>query len=78
MLKEKLKLIVEKYKRMDEFFNLYYENKLLKSKYQERTDENLIGMFKGGDLSEYASEQVLIRKTVKREVLDYIREINWE
>lgn len=78
MLKEKLKLIVEKYKRMDEFFNLYYENKLLKSKYQERTDENLIGMFKGGELSEYASEQVLIRKTVKREVLDYIREINWE
>ena len=57
----------------------YYEDDILKAKYYERTDKELIDLFTTGILSLWKSEDVLLRKTEKIKILDHFRQtVKWD
>ena len=59
-------------------FDEYYENDKLKSEFSERTNTALIGHFKNGLLSKYRSDDIVLRSTEMRTILDLIRkEVVW-
>lgn len=63
---------------MESILATYYEKDALKDKYTERTDTVLINHFKNGLLSRYKSDDILLRKTTQRTILDEIRqEVVW-
>ena len=56
----------------------YTEEGILKEEYYDRLDNDLINIFTNGILSEYVSNDVLIRKNSKVKTLDFIRhEVKW-
>jgi len=77
LINEKNRVILD-YKEVKAFIKKYYDAGTLKDLYLDRTDENLIKEFKGGRLNKYCSYDVVIRKTEKETVLDYMRDIVWE
>ena len=57
----------------------YYDEKVLKEKYYERTDKALVDLFTTGILSHWKSEDVLLRKTEKIKILDHLRQtVKWD
>lgn len=57
----------------------YYEMNKLKVEYSERTDADLINHFKNGVLSRYKSDDIVLRTTELKTILDNIREeVIWE
>lgn len=80
--KDKLiELIIKKKEdlvQLKDFCNKYYNNGKLREEYKERTDKDLINMFKNGLLCEYISTDIVIRVENKETILDVIRqEIEW-
>jgi len=64
---------------VNKILETYYESDKLKTKYIERTDTDLINHFKNGLLSRYKSDDIVLRKTELRTILDNIRsEVIWE
>lgn len=57
----------------------YYDENVLKEKYYERTEKELIDLFTTGILSLWKSEDVLLRKAEKIKLLDHFRQIvKWQ
>jgi type I restriction enzyme M protein len=57
----------------------HYEKDVLKDKYYERTDKELVDLFTTGILSHWKCEDVLLRKTEKLKILDHLRQsVKWE
>ena len=65
---KRIELFVNKY------YNKYYE---LKEEYAERTNKDLIDMFRIGLLKNYKSEKIALRESTLLTVLDYLRKLNW-
>jgi len=63
---------------VDKFIDKYYDNEKLRDEYSDRTDTELIKMFKTGALSKYQSTRIALHKSAHLSILDYMREINWE
>ena len=65
--------------KMKEFVSKYYDDKyVLKSEYSERTDCELVDMFRSGILKPYRSERVALHKTTFSTILDYLRILKWD
>ena len=78
-LKEKIEGIEAEKAQVVEFLETYYESDKLKTEYSERTDNVLINHFKNGVLSRYKSDDIVLRTTELRTILDNIRkEVIWE
>ena len=77
---EKIKLKIEKEKdTVSNFLSKFYENDNLRAEYKERTDIELIQMFKTGLLKDYCSKEVLLREKEQLTILDAMRqEVVWE
>lgn len=57
----------------------YYDEKVLKEKYYERTDKAMVDLFTTGILLHWKSEDVLLRKTQKIKILDHFKQsVKWE
>lgn len=77
--KEKIQYQEEQKELIENILNKYYDNNKLKSEYTERTDEELLNHFKNGLLSQFKSEDILLRQKETHTILDYIRkEVVWE
>ena len=64
---------------IENVFAKYYANNLLKEEFNDRTDKDLIDVFKTGLLKQYKSEDVLLRNTKEIKILDAIRkEVLWD
>ena len=61
-----------------DFINKYYNGDKLRDEFSERTDDELIRMFKDGFLSNFQSTRIALHKSTHRTILDYMRELNWE
>lgn len=62
-----------------EIFKKYYESDKLKVEFSERTDTELISHFKDGVLSRYKSDDIVLRTSELRTILDHIRkDVVWE
>lgn len=65
-------------KRIELFVNKYYDKYYeLKEEYAERTNKDLIDMFRIGLLKNYKSEKIALRESTLLTVLDYLRKLNW-
>ncbi len=77
--KSKIKSMEFERNQVFEILETYYDNCILKEKYVERIDENLIEHFKNGLLSYYRSDDIVLRKSIQLKILDSIRkEVLWE
>lgn len=57
----------------------YYQDNILKERFYERTEKELVELFTTGLLRIWKSEDVLLRKTQKIKILDYFRQIvKWD
>jgi type I restriction enzyme M protein len=57
----------------------YYNENVLKEKFYERTDKELVALFITGILSFWKCEDVLLRKTEKIKLLDHFRQtVKWD
>lgn len=75
---QKLMLLKEEKTDVENILVTYYENDTLKEEYTERTNNILINYFKNGLLSRYKSDDILLRKTSQKTILDAIRqEVVW-
>lgn len=64
---------------VENILDTYYENGVLRDEYIERDDEVLVNYFKNGLLSNYGSEDILLRKTTVKTILDGVRqEVIWK
>lgn len=71
-------LKIEK-RKIEGVFEKYYDNNELKSDYAERVDKKLIEYFDKGVLSQYRSEDIVLREDVDIKILDKIRKgVVWE
>ena len=78
-LKAEYALSLSDAKMAKEALNKYYEEDLLKAIYFERTDKTLTDLFTTGILSQWKSEDVLLRKTEKIKILDHFRQtVKWD
>lgn len=69
----------EKLKAAKNALSKYYEEDTLKKTFYERTDKALIELFTTGILSQWKSEDVLLRKNEKLKILDHLRQnVKWE
>ena len=59
---------------VNKYYDKYYE---LKEEYAERTNKDLIDMFRIGLLKNYKSEKIALRESTLLTVLDYLRKLNW-
>jgi len=63
---------------VESIFATYYDEGILKPEFAERTDATLIGHFKNGVLARYRSDDIVLRTTEMRTILDMIRkEVIW-
>lgn len=76
--RETLESIGSEEKTVLDFIEKYYNGDRLRDEFSDRTDENLIRMFKDGVLSKYQSTRIALHKSVHRTILDYMRELDWE
>lgn len=61
-----------------EFFAQYYADNQLKNEYTERLDKRLIAMFKNGLLVRYQSDDIVLRSSEIKTILDMMRkEVVW-
>ena len=75
---DKKNKIKEDWKKVDAFIDKYYDDKFdLKKEYAERTDRELIDMFRMGLLKSYRSEKIALRDTTLLTTLDYLRKLKW-
>ena len=77
-LKEELENIESEEKTIEDFISKYYNGDKLRDEFSERTDDDLIRMFKDGVLSNFQSTRIALHKSTHRTILDYMRELNWE
>lgn len=77
-LAEALKSAESEEKTVGDFIGKYYNGDKLRDEFSERTDDDLIRMFKDGVLSNFQSTRIALHKAVHRTILDYMRELNWE
>ncbi|MBF8457143.1 restriction endonuclease subunit M [Kaistella sp. G5-32] len=76
---EKINNIENEKAQVIKIFDTYYESDKLKEKFIERTDTVLINHFKNGLLSRYKSDDIVLRRTELKTILDNIRkEVIWE
>lgn len=66
------------YTGVKDFISVYYSGKKLKDEYLERTDDTLINEFKTGRLYNWRSERIALHESSYLNLLDYMREIDWE
>ncbi|MBO4738550.1 MAG: restriction endonuclease subunit M [Bacteroidales bacterium] len=76
----KIAQLTEDKTTIERVFEKYYDNNgYLKADYYERTDKNLLSIFKTGLLKKYASNDILLRHNEQITILDTIRkEVIWE
>jgi type I restriction enzyme M protein len=75
----KIEQVETEKKQVIEIFKKYYESDKLKAEFAERTDTELINHFKNGVLSRYKSDDIVLRTTELRTILDNIRkDVVWE
>lgn len=75
----KIKDIEAEKKQAIKILEDYYEKGHLKAEYSERTDVNLIKHFKNGIFARYKSDDIVLRTTESKTILDSIRkEVIWE
>lgn len=85
-IKKKIQKLVDKEVKLKEdlehienFIQKYYDTDyVLKKDYSERTDRELIDMFKVGLLKDYRSERIVLRENNLLTILDYLRKLNWD
>lgn len=58
-----------------EFFAQYYVDNQLKNEYTERLDKRLIAMFKNGLLVRYQSDDIVLRSSEIKTILDMMRKV---
>lgn len=58
-----------------EFFAQYYADNQLKNEYTERLDKRLIAMFKNGLLVRYQSDDIVLRSSEIKTILDMMRKV---
>lgn len=77
-LRETLESAGSEEKTVEAFISKYYNGDKLRDEYSERTDDDLIRMFKDGLLSNFQSTRIALHRSAHRTILDYMRELNWE
>lgn len=69
----------EDLKKLETFVEKYYDKSYkIKEEYAERTDKELIDMFRIGLLKKYKSQKIALRDTSLLTILDYLRKLNWD
>lgn len=77
--KEKIEGIETEKAEVVGILETYYDSDKLIAEYSERTDTNLINHFKNGVLSRYKSDDIVLRTSELKTILDNIRkEVIWE
>lgn len=77
--KEKIDTLESEKTQVAEILGIYYDGNKLKTEYIERTDTDLVNHFKNGLLSLYKSDDIVLRNSELKTILDYIRkEVIWE
>ena len=77
--KEKIDTLESEKTQVSEILGTYYDGNKLKAEYIERTDTDLVNHFKNGLLSLYKSDDIVLRNSELKTILDYIRkEVIWE
>ena len=77
-LDEKLKEAISEESTVHSFIEKYYVDGKLAPEFSERTDDELINMFRSGFLSAYQSTRVALHQSTHQTILDYMRELDWE
>lgn len=77
-LGEKLNEAISEESTVRSFIDKYYVDGKLASEFSERTDDELINMFRSGFLSAYQSTRVALHQSTHQTILDYMRELDWE
>ncbi|TYA87407.1 N-6 DNA methylase [Aggregatibacter actinomycetemcomitans] len=77
-----IKSITEKLKKLEaekveifDFLEQYYINNILKNEYKDRVDKRLIEMFKNGLLVRYQSNDIVLRSSEIKTILDMMRKV---
>ena len=69
----------EDFEKIETFVEKYYDKSYkIKEEYSERTEKELIDMFRIGLLKKYKSEKIAKRENSLLTILDYLRKINWD
>lgn len=77
--KIELEEIIKNRNMIDEAIDKFYEKDLLKEKYLDRVDDELVNLFSNKLLVEHKSEDILLRKNIAIKILDKIRQtVKWE
>jgi type I restriction enzyme M protein len=77
-LTQKIEKVTAEKALVTNIFETYYQQDKLKTEFAERTDKTLINHFKNGILQHKKSNDIVLRKTEMRTILDSIRkEVIW-
>jgi type I restriction enzyme M protein len=78
-INSKIEELESELKIITSFLETYYSSNELKTEYYERTDQNLLLQFDKGLLTDYRSDDVLLRKIEVLNILDAIRkDVLWD
>lgn len=76
---QKIEFLETEKEQVAEIFNKFYDSDTLKTEFAERTDKELINHFKNGVLSQFKSDDIVLRNSALQTILDNIRkEVIWE
>ncbi len=74
-----IKQVLMEKREVEAIINKYYKDGIIRDEYYDRIDPELISYFKDGILSEYRSNDILLRKGNPQNILDEVRRVVvWE